>query len=53
VFDRSNKGETLRCTFNLSATRAAFQPSGRPLIRTGDIDGEAFGPYAALIEEIA
>ena len=53
VFDRATGGETLRCTFNLSDATAPFQPSGRCLIRTGDIDGDALGPYAALIEEIA
>jgi alpha-glucosidase len=53
IFDRSNGDETLRCTFNLSDVAAPFQPSGRELIRTGGVDGDALGPYAALIEEIA
>jgi alpha-glucosidase len=53
IFDRMNGGETLRCTFNLSDARSAFNPSGRPLISTGDVTDEALGPYAALIEEIA
>jgi alpha-glucosidase len=53
IFDRSNGGERLRCTFNLSHAKAPFQPSGRCLLRSGDIDGAALGPYAALIEEIA
>jgi alpha-glucosidase len=53
VFDRLNGGRTLRCSFNLSDVTASFQPSGRCLIRTGDVDGGALGPYAALIEEIA
>ena len=52
VFDRTNGGETLRCTFNLSDAPASFQPSGRELIGTGDIDRNALGPYAALIEEV-
>jgi alpha-glucosidase len=53
VFDRANGGETLRCSFNLSNAHAPFQPSGTCLIRTGDVDGDALGSYAALIEEIA
>ena len=53
VFDRANGAETLRCTFNLSDTRAPFQSSGRRIIGTGDVADGALGPYAGLIEEIA
>jgi alpha-glucosidase len=53
VFDRANGGENLRCTFNLSAASVPFNASGRPLIGTRDVRGDALGPYAALIEEIA
>jgi alpha-glucosidase len=53
VFDRKNGCETVRCTFNLSGTSVPFAPAGRCLISTGNIDGNALGSYAALIEEIA
>jgi alpha-glucosidase len=53
VFDRVNGSETLRCAFNLSGDPAPFQPSGRRLLATGDIEGDTLGPYAAVVEEIA
>jgi alpha-glucosidase len=53
IFDRVNRGETLRCTFNLSDAPAPFQRSGRLVISTGEATDDALGPYAALIEEIA
>jgi alpha-glucosidase len=53
IFDRSNGGETLRCTFNLSDAEASFQSSGRRIVSTGEVADDALGPYAALIEEIA
>lgn len=53
VFDRTNGGETLRCTFNFTDAAQAFRPSGSEIIRAGEIDPDALAPYAALIEEIA
>jgi alpha-glucosidase len=53
IFDRSNGGETLRCTFNLSDVNAPFQPLGRRIVSAGEVTDDALGPYAALIEEIA
>jgi len=53
VFDREAGQETLRCTFNLSANLAPFQPSGRRLMDTGNIEADTLGPYAAAFEEIA
>ena len=53
VFERADSGETLRCTFNLSDAKSPFQRSGRCLIRTGEVEGGALGPYAGLIEELA
>jgi alpha-glucosidase len=53
VFKRVLGSERLRCTFNLSSESAAFETSGNPLITIGDIDANALGPYAAVIEEIA
>lgn len=53
VFDRENGQETLRCTFNLSGNLAPFQPSGRRLMDTGNIEADTLGPYAAAFEEIA
>ncbi len=53
VFERVAGRERLRCVFNLSAETVAFQPIGRALISTGDIDGGLLGPHAAIIEEMA
>jgi alpha-glucosidase len=53
VFDRSSGSERLRCMFNLSDRAVPFEPSGRALIGTGDINGGTLGPYAAIVEEIA
>jgi hypothetical protein len=52
LFERASDGQRLRCAFNLSERAVAFRAEGKMLIRTGEIDGEALGPYAALIEEI-
>ena len=52
VFERAAGRERLRCSFNLSDRPVRFAPAGRPLLGTGDIDGGALGPYAALVEEI-
>jgi hypothetical protein len=43
----------MRCTFNLSDDDVPFQPSGRALISTGEVDDHFLGSYAAIIEEIA
>ena len=51
-FERSEGGQWLRCTFNLSPKTATFSESGNAIVRVGDIDGGSLGPYAALIEEI-
>jgi alpha-glucosidase len=53
VFERSDGGQLLRCTFNLSDHPAPFAASGSRLIATGNIDEGELGPYAALVEEIA
>jgi alpha-glucosidase len=53
VFERDEGKERLRCTFNLSDRPATFEPSGKVLISSGNIDAGALGPYAGLIEEIA
>jgi alpha-glucosidase len=53
VFDRSDGGERLRCSFNLSDRPVAFRATGKTLISCGTIDDGALAPYAALIEEIA
>jgi alpha-glucosidase len=53
VFDRAAPGQRLRCSFNLSEARVPFNPSGKKLIASGEIDGGELGPYAALIEDIA
>ena len=50
---REDGHETLRCTFNLSGDPAPFQPSGRRLLDTGNIEPDTLGSYAAIIEEIA
>jgi hypothetical protein len=52
VFARSEAGEKLRCTFNLSSSPAPFRPSGKRLISTGDCAEGKLGAYAALIEEL-
>jgi alpha-glucosidase len=52
VFERRRAHQRLRCTFNLSAKRAAFAPAGRTIFSTGDHAGGGLGPYAALIEEL-
>jgi alpha-glucosidase len=53
VFDRTDGAERLRCTFNLSVTKAPFQPSGLRLLGTGNIEADTLGPCAAIVEEIA
>jgi alpha-glucosidase len=53
VFERSDDGERLLCTFNLSDQPVDFSPSGARLVGTGEIGTDSLGPYAALIEEIA
>ena len=52
VFERSERGQRLRCTFNLSDRALPFKPAGLELIRAGHIDTTSLGPYAAIIEEI-
>ena len=52
VLDRCLGGQRLRCSFNLSAQAVPFAPGGRNLISTGDIGGNALGPFAALIEDM-
>jgi alpha-glucosidase len=52
VFDRIGGRQRLRCSFNLSDRSVPFTPGGRSLLGTGDIDGGALGPYAALVEEM-
>jgi hypothetical protein len=53
AFDRSDGRERLRCSFNLSDRPVAFRNSGNRIISVGDIDEDALGPYASVIEEIA
>jgi alpha-glucosidase len=52
VIDRDDDAQQLRCTFNLSNRQAPFAAAGRRLIGTGQIDADALGPYAAVVEEI-
>jgi alpha-glucosidase len=52
VFDRSDGGRTLRCTFNLSSSEAPFRASGKRLFATGSCANETLGAYAALIEDL-
>ena len=52
IFDRSDGGQALRCTFNLSGTAASYQPSGKRLLAIGDCTNDELGAYAALIEEL-
>ena len=52
VLDRCLGGQRLRCSFNLSAQAVPFAPGGRTMISTGDIGGNALGPFAALIEDM-
>ncbi len=52
AFERSDRGELLRCTFNLSDRPVSFTPSGRRLIESGRVDDASLGPYAGTIEEL-
>ena len=52
VFDRSNAGQHLRCTFNLSDRPASFAAAGRTILSSGDVGDAGLGPYGAVIEEI-
>jgi alpha-glucosidase len=52
VFERSDERKRLLCTFNLSPRAAPFRASGRALIKTGAVEPEQLGPYAALIETV-
>ena len=53
MFEREADGERLRCTFNLSNRPAQFEPAGKTIVATGDLDGGMLGAYSAVIEEIA
>ncbi len=53
IFDRTYRGQTIRCTFNLSADEAPLRRHNGALITTGPVLADALGPYAALLEEIA
>jgi len=53
VFERERDGERVRCTFNLSEERAPFAPQGTTLVSTGDVRGDALGPYAGIVENVA
>ena len=53
VFDRAKGGARLCCTFNLSDQPCGFAASGNAVMRTGAVDGDTLGPYAAVIEVIA
>ena len=53
VFERVAGDERLRCTFNLSNRPAEFDPAGKTIVATGDLDGGMLGAYSAVIEEIA
>jgi alpha-glucosidase len=53
AFERSEGGERLRCTFNLSDRPTRFDPIGRTLLVSGDATGGSLAPYAAIIEQIA
>jgi alpha-glucosidase len=53
VFEREGAGQRLRCSFNLSEQPAPFEPSGKSILQTGQVDGNSLGPYGAVIEELA
>jgi len=53
VFDRRGGTLHLRCTFNLSDQPVPFEPSGKALFETGQVDGGSIAPYGALIEELS
>jgi alpha-glucosidase len=52
IFERTDRRQRLRCTFNLSDRPAAFTAAADRLASNGDIDDGSLGPYAAVIEEI-
>jgi alpha-glucosidase len=52
VFERADNGERLLCTSNLSDRPVPFSASGKVLVRTDEVAGDALGPYSAVIEDI-
>jgi alpha-glucosidase len=52
-FERSAKGQRLRCTFNLSGQPLAHEVEGKLLAHAGSLGDGLLGPYSAVIEEIA
>ncbi|GAA3885707.1 alpha glucosidase [Sphingomonas limnosediminicola] len=52
VFERSEAGQRLRCTFNLSATPFPFEAKGKVLMTSGPVEGE-LGRYSGVVEAIA
>jgi alpha-glucosidase len=51
-FERSCDGQRLLCTFNLSESAAAFEPSGSNLLSSGDFPAHSIAPYSAIIEDL-
>lgn len=50
TFERSARGERLRCTFNLSPGELPFCPNGDRVIATGEVGPDTLGSYSAVVE---
>jgi len=53
VFEREAGGETLRCSFNLSAQASELaEEPGTPIVAVGEVKGTSLGPWSAVIEKL-
>ena len=52
IFDRIDRSERLRCSFNLSPEPAAWAPAGTAIASANVVASDALGAYGAVIEEV-
>jgi len=53
VFERAAGVSRVRCTINLSDRTTNYNPLGRKIASSGDLDAGVLGPYSAVVEEIS
>ena len=52
IFERIDRSERLRCSFNLSPEPAAWAPAGTAIASANVVASDALGAYGAVIEEV-
>ena len=52
IFERYQRDERLRCSFNLSPRPVSWSPAGTTIAHANKVSGAALGPYGAVIEEV-